>query len=132
MSGVLVRVKTLLQSKALIVLVGSFNMILVKEHSPCAASLGSVNGLAQVAQCLARAIAPTFVRSVTIQSNVVSSLISQPSCLFALSVRSEFLGGHTWTIVMAMFSIFAWLLSVSIPDMRACAEPGQAQVYVVE
>ena len=37
-------------------------MILVKEHAPGPSSLGSANGLAQFAQCLARAIAPAFVR----------------------------------------------------------------------
>ncbi|KAG6917791.1 hypothetical protein DXG01_001063 [Tephrocybe rancida] len=40
----------------------SISMILVKEHAPNPSSLGSTNGLVQFSMCLARAIAPAFVR----------------------------------------------------------------------
>lgn len=37
-------------------------MILVKEFASSPSSLGAANGLAQFSQCLARAVAPAFVR----------------------------------------------------------------------
>lgn len=37
-------------------------MILVKEHTPSPAALGSTNGLVQFSMCLARAFSPAFVR----------------------------------------------------------------------
>jgi len=77
----------------------SLNMILIKEHAPGPSSLGTANGLAQVAQCLARAVAPTFV-----------------SCLFALSVDNDLLGGHLWMIVMVILSIISWVLSANVPE----------------
>ena len=49
------------------------NMILVKEHSPGPSALGAANGLAQFAQCLARAISPAFVRY---ESTLYTSLVS--------------------------------------------------------
>ena len=75
------------------------NMILVKEHSPGPSALGAANGLAQFAQCLARAISPVFV-----------------SCLFAYSVDYDVMGGHLWVLVMFALAILSWILSGSVPD----------------
>ncbi len=43
-------------------LLSRLNLILVKEHAPGPSSLSTANGLSQFAQCLARTIAPAFVR----------------------------------------------------------------------
>ncbi|TDL27292.1 MFS general substrate transporter [Rickenella mellea] len=77
----------------------SLNMILVKEYAPSSSSLGTANGLAQFAQCLARAISPAFVSS-----------------LFAYSVDNCILGGHLWVILMVALSFLTWTLSASVPE----------------
>ncbi|KAH8117305.1 MFS general substrate transporter [Phellopilus nigrolimitatus] len=86
----------------------SLNMILVKEHAPGPSSLGSVNGLAQFSQCLARAVAPAFVSS-----------------LFAFSVDHSVMGGHFWMAVMVVISALSCLHSVSaLPEDSASANGG--------
>ncbi|EIW85420.1 MFS general substrate transporter [Coniophora puteana RWD-64-598 SS2] len=64
------------------------SMILIKDNSPNAASLGQCNGIVQFAMCFARSFAPFLVSS-----------------LFALSVDNNLLGGYLWVVVMVVVSL---------------------------
>jgi hypothetical protein len=71
-------------------------MILVKANAT-PASLGRTNGLAQFAQCLARAGAPALV-----------------SALYAVSVNSDALAGmgrHLWVLCMSALALLGWASS---------------------
>ena len=76
-------------------------MILVKENAATPGCLGCANGIAQFAQCFSRAIAPAFV-----------------STLFAFSIENEYLGGHIWSVIMAIFSLLSWWQSRYIPEVE--------------
>ena len=60
-------------------------MILTRDHTPGSASLGTANGLAELAQSLAMAVGPTIVSS-----------------LFAFSASKHILGGHLWVVFMLL------------------------------
>jgi hypothetical protein len=64
------------------------SMLLTKEHSPNAASLGACNGLVQFAMCLARAVSPALLSSV-----------------FALSIDNNLLGGYFWVFVVVAIGL---------------------------
>ncbi|KAL0947403.1 hypothetical protein HGRIS_013516 [Hohenbuehelia grisea] len=78
----------------------SISMILVKEHAPPSA-LGAANGVTQLAQCLARAIAPAFVSSA-----------------FALSLDNDWLGGQAWVVVMIGICIAGCMFNSAITRAR--------------
>ncbi|KIJ60217.1 hypothetical protein HYDPIDRAFT_99245 [Hydnomerulius pinastri MD-312] len=65
----------------------SLSVLLVKQNAP-QSSLGQSNGIVQFAMCLGRTIGPFFASSV-----------------FALSIKSEFLGGFAWVGVMMLVSM---------------------------
>ncbi len=68
-------------------------MILTRDHAPGSASLGTANGLAELAQSLAGALGPTVVSS-----------------LFALSATQHLLGGYLWVVFMIFESGFgSWV-----------------------
>ncbi|KAI0374170.1 MFS general substrate transporter [Pilatotrama ljubarskyi] len=67
----------------------SIIMILTKDHAPGSASLGTANGLAELAQSLASTIGPTIASS-----------------LFAVSATKHLLGGYLWVFVMLLESWF--------------------------
>ena len=68
-------------------------MILTRDHAPGSASLGTANGLAELAQSLAGTLGPTVVSS-----------------LFALSASKRLLGGYLWVIFMIVESGFgSWV-----------------------
>ncbi|KAI0355607.1 MFS general substrate transporter [Trametes cingulata] len=67
----------------------SIIMILTKDHAPGSASLGTANGLAELAQSLASTIGPTIASS-----------------LFAVSATKHLLGGYLWVFVMLLESGF--------------------------
>lgn len=64
-------------------------MILTRDHAPGSASLGTANGLAELAQSLASTVGPTFANS-----------------LFAVSASKHLLGGHLWVVFMLLLSAF--------------------------
>ncbi|EIW63486.1 MFS general substrate transporter [Trametes versicolor FP-101664 SS1] len=67
----------------------SIIMILTRDHAPGSASLGTANGLAELAQSLASTVGPTFASS-----------------LFAVSASKHLLGGHLWVLFMLLLSVF--------------------------
>ncbi|KAI0779428.1 MFS general substrate transporter [Fomes fomentarius] len=71
----------------------SIIMILTRDHAPGSASLGTANGLAELAQSLAATLGPTVVSS-----------------LFALSAKRHLLGGYLWVVFMIFESGFgSWV-----------------------
>ena len=69
-------------------------MILTRDHTPGHASLGTANGLAELAQSLAAAIGPTVISS-----------------LFAVSAKRHLLGGYMWVVFMLVLSGFgSWMV----------------------
>ncbi|KAI9060327.1 MFS general substrate transporter [Trametes sanguinea] len=65
----------------------SIIMILTRDHTPGSASLGTANGLAELAQSLAATIGPTIASS-----------------LFAVSASKHLLGGYLWVVFMLLQS----------------------------
>ncbi|CDO75650.1 hypothetical protein BN946_scf184941.g3 [Trametes cinnabarina] len=65
----------------------SIIMILTRDHTPGSASLGTANGLAELAQSLAATIGPTIASS-----------------LFAVSATKHLLGGYLWVVFMLLQS----------------------------
>ncbi|OSD06738.1 MFS general substrate transporter [Trametes coccinea BRFM310] len=63
----------------------SIIMILTRDHTPGSASLGTANGLAELAQSLAATIGPTIASS-----------------LFAVSASKHLLGGYLWVVFMLL------------------------------
>ncbi|KAI0332370.1 MFS general substrate transporter [Cubamyces sp. BRFM 1775] len=63
----------------------SIIMILTRDHTPGSASLGTANGLSELAQSLAMAVGPTIASS-----------------LFAFSASKHILGGHLWVVFMLL------------------------------
>ena len=73
---------------------GRIIMILTRDHTPGHASLGTANGLAELAQSLAAAIGPTVISS-----------------LFAVSAKRHLLGGYMWVVFMLVLSAFgSWMV----------------------
>ncbi|KAI0675155.1 MFS general substrate transporter [Trametes maxima] len=71
----------------------SIIMILTRDHTPGSASLGTANGLAELAQSLATMVGPTVASS-----------------LFAWSATHHLLGGHLWVVFMLAQSGFgSWV-----------------------
>ncbi|KAI8972234.1 major facilitator superfamily domain-containing protein [Trametes punicea] len=71
----------------------SIIMILTKDHIPGSASLGTANGLAELAQSLAAAVGSTVASS-----------------LFAVSASKHLLGGYLWVVFMLLESGFgSWV-----------------------
>ncbi|KAH9895113.1 MFS general substrate transporter [Cubamyces lactineus] len=71
----------------------SIIMILTRDHTPGSASLGTANGLAELAQSLASTVGPTIASS-----------------LFAVSASKHLLGGHLWVVFMLLESGFgSWV-----------------------
>ncbi|KAI0661315.1 MFS general substrate transporter [Cubamyces menziesii] len=71
----------------------SIIMILTRDHTPGSASLGTANGLAELAQSLAGTVGPTIASS-----------------LFAVSASKHLLGGHLWVVFMLLESGFgSWV-----------------------
>ncbi|KAI0769763.1 MFS general substrate transporter [Trametes elegans] len=71
----------------------SIIMILTKDHTPGSASLGTANGIAELAQSLASTVGPTVASS-----------------LFAFSASKHLLGGHLWVVFMLLESGFgSWV-----------------------
>ncbi len=69
-------------------------MILTRDHTPGHASLGTANGLAELAQSLAGAVGPTVISS-----------------LFAISAKTHLLGGYMWVVFMLVLSAFgSWMV----------------------
>ncbi|RPD57572.1 MFS general substrate transporter [Lentinus tigrinus ALCF2SS1-7] len=72
----------------------SIIMILTRDHTPGHASLGTANGLAELAQSLAAAVGPTVISS-----------------LFAISAKKHLLGGYMWVVFMLILSGFgSWMV----------------------
>lgn len=68
-------------------------MILTRDHTPGSASLGTANGLAELAQSVAATLGPTVVSS-----------------LFAVSASKHLLGGYLWVVFMILESGFgSWV-----------------------
>ncbi|KAI0745943.1 MFS general substrate transporter [Earliella scabrosa] len=71
----------------------SIIMILTRDHTPGSASLGTANGLAELAQSVAATLGPTVVSS-----------------LFAVSASNHLLGGYLWVVFMILESGFgSWV-----------------------
>lgn len=75
-------------------------MILVKQAAP-PAHLGRTNGLAQLAQCAARAVAPAAV-----------------SALYASTAGTSVLGGHVCVVVMVLLSVAGWVCARDVVRVR--------------
>jgi hypothetical protein len=93
-------------------------MILVKENSPNPESLGTSNGIVQFAMCCSRAIAPAFVRSVSLVSVYYMELTCAISSCFALSLDYNLLGGYLWVVIMAVMSYVGAYLTKDIVRQR--------------
>lgn len=73
-------------------------MILVRDSAPDPSSLGATNGLAQFAQCFARAFSPAFASS-----------------LFAFSVGSNHIMlRYVWVVILTGISMFGTSFSRKI------------------
>jgi hypothetical protein len=81
-------------------------MILLRDHAPSPAALGTTNGLAQLFMSFARAFSPAFVSS-----------------LFALSLDTRLVGGHLWVAAMVGVSLLGVLASRRIARVEAPRRP---------
>ncbi|KAH9858823.1 MFS general substrate transporter [Lenzites betulinus] len=79
----------------------SIIMILTRDHAPGSASLGTANGLAELAQSLASTVGPTIASS-----------------LFAVSASKHLLGGHLWVVCMLLLSLFNCWVARRIRNYR--------------
>ncbi|KAH8118605.1 MFS general substrate transporter [Phellopilus nigrolimitatus] len=77
----------------------SLNLILTKNAAPSAAVLGTVFGISQLVNCVARSVAPVFVSS-----------------LFALSKEWNILGGNVVWIVMCAVSLLGVWTTYKVRD----------------
>ncbi|KAI0820024.1 MFS general substrate transporter [Trametes gibbosa] len=79
----------------------SIIMILTRDHAPGSASLGTANGLAELAQSLASTVGPTIASS-----------------LFAVSASKNLLGGYLWVVFMLLLSLLNCWVARRIRNYR--------------
>jgi hypothetical protein len=79
----------------------SASMILVRHHASRPSALGSTNGLVQFAMCVSGAVSPIFISST-----------------FALSMKTQLVGGYVWVVVMVLICLAGTSLAWRIPDVR--------------